>query len=70
MCNCTHHLFICVSFDNVFNSSYYIASNDGGLLVHNKLEKMWKEADMAYFEILYWHLLGGTDNNHDKFQSQ
>jgi hypothetical protein len=47
MCNCTHHVFIYVSFDDVFNSADYIAANDRGLLVNNKWEKMWKEADMA-----------------------
>jgi hypothetical protein len=25
---------------------------------------MWKEVVVVYFELLFWHLLGGTAENH------
>jgi hypothetical protein len=31
---------------------------------------MWKEAVTAYFKILFWHMLGGTEESHEKSQSQ
>jgi hypothetical protein len=32
----------------------------------NKLERIWKEAAMAKFKVLSWHLPGGTEENHEK----
>lgn len=28
-------------------------------LINNELEKAWKEAVVAYFQVLIWHLLNG-----------
>jgi hypothetical protein len=36
--------------------------------VHNKLERMWKEAIMAKFEILSWQLPIDTKENYGKPQ--
>jgi hypothetical protein len=33
------------------------------MTVNNKLERMGKEAVMAYFKVLSWHSLGGIDEN-------
>jgi hypothetical protein len=38
--------------------------------VNDELEKIWKEAVMAYFKVLSWHSPGGTEENHDKPQSE
>jgi hypothetical protein len=37
-------------------------------LIDTELEKMRKEAVMAQFELLVWHLHGRTDENHGKPQ--
>jgi hypothetical protein len=37
--------------------------------MNNELERMWKEKVMACFEILSWHLPGGTEETHEKPQS-
>jgi hypothetical protein len=34
-----------------------MASNDN-ILMNNEFERMWNEAAMAYFKLLYWHLRG------------
>jgi hypothetical protein len=31
--------------------------------MNDELEIIWKEAVMAYFEVLSWHFLGGTEEN-------
>jgi hypothetical protein len=34
-----------------------------------ELEGMWKEMIMAYFKALFWHMCGGSEENHKKSQS-
>jgi hypothetical protein len=34
--------------------------------VNNDFGRMWREAVMAYFEVLYQHLPGGTKKSHEK----
>jgi hypothetical protein len=31
--------------------------------MNDELESIWKEAVMACFKILSWHILGGTEEN-------
>jgi hypothetical protein len=38
-----------------------------GRLANNELERMWKEVIMAQFEILSWHLHGGTERNRENY---
>jgi len=33
--------------------------------MHYELGRLWKEADMVYFNVLYQHLPGGTEKNHE-----
>jgi hypothetical protein len=47
----------------------FLAPNTNGRLVNNELERMWKEGDVVYFEILYKHLSGGSEENHEQPQS-
>jgi hypothetical protein len=35
----------------------------------DELERMWMEAVMALFKVLFLHLPGGTEENHKKPQS-
>jgi hypothetical protein len=37
--------------------------------VNDALERMWKEAFVADYKVVSWHLLGGTEENHGKPQS-
>jgi hypothetical protein len=37
--------------------------------VNDELEGMWKEAVMASFKVLFCHLPGRTEENHEKPQS-
>jgi hypothetical protein len=37
--------------------------------MNNELERIWKDAVEAQFKVLYWHLCGGTEENHTKSQS-
>jgi hypothetical protein len=30
-----------------------------------ELERIWKEAVMAYFMVISWHFPGGNDENHE-----
>jgi len=34
----------------------------------NKLKIIWKEAVLAYFEVPFQYLFGGTERNHEKSQ--
>jgi hypothetical protein len=34
----------------------------------NELERIWKEAAVAWFKVLYRHLPGGTRENYEKYQ--
>jgi hypothetical protein len=34
--------------------------------VNYDLERIWKEVVVAYFDVLPWHLPGGTEVNHKK----
>jgi hypothetical protein len=34
--------------------------------VNDKLQRMWKEAAVASFKALFWHLPGGIEENHKK----
>jgi hypothetical protein len=36
-----------------------------GWQVNDELENMWKEAVVAYSNVLFKHLLGGIDKNHE-----
>jgi hypothetical protein len=36
--------------------------------MNGELERLWKEAVMAYFKILFWDLPAGTEENHKKPQ--
>jgi hypothetical protein len=36
------------------------------MIVNNEFEMIWKEAVAAWFEVLLWHLPGGTDKNTKK----
>jgi hypothetical protein len=36
-------------------------------LVNNELESFWMEVVMVYFEVLFWHLSGGTEEKHEEF---
>jgi hypothetical protein len=33
--------------------------------VNNELERMWNEEVIAKCELLFWHLLGATKENHE-----
>ena len=34
--------------------------------INDEFKYMWKEAVMAYFKVLSWHLNGGTEENHEE----
>jgi hypothetical protein len=34
--------------------------------VNDDLESVWNEAAVSYFKVLFWHLTGGTEENHEK----
>jgi hypothetical protein len=36
--------------------------------MNNGLERIWKEAVVAYLTILFWHLPGLTEKNHEKLR--
>jgi hypothetical protein len=36
------------------------------MILNNELERMWKEAVVAQFNVLSHHLLGGTEEYHNK----
>jgi hypothetical protein len=38
-------------------------------LMNNELERIWKEAEVAYFTAPPPHLPGGTEENHENSQS-
>jgi hypothetical protein len=38
--------------------------------VNSEMGKMWKEAVMALFEVLYWHLPGISEESHEKSQTE
>jgi uncharacterized protein with GYD domain len=38
-------------------------------MVHNELERIWKETVMAWFVVLSQHLPEGAEDIHDKPQS-
>jgi hypothetical protein len=38
--------------------------------VCNKLDRTWKEAIMAKFEVLFWQLPRGTQENYGKLQDK
>jgi hypothetical protein len=38
--------------------------------VNTELERIWENADVALFEVLFWHLPGGTEANYDKLSGQ
>jgi hypothetical protein len=35
-----------------------------GYLMNNEFERMWKKQVLTKFDVLTWHLPGGTDENH------
>jgi hypothetical protein len=41
------------------------AVQDIGQIKENELERIWKEAVMACFKLLSWHMPGGTTENHE-----
>jgi hypothetical protein len=36
--------------------------------MNNELERVWKEVVVAKFKILFQHLPGGTEENHEKLK--
>jgi hypothetical protein len=48
-------------FSNAFSSSDCVASKDRKI---NELERMWKEAFVAWFKIVYRNVPGGTEEKH------
>jgi hypothetical protein len=58
-------LFICGLFNDTFISSDYITLNERMM---NELERMWNEAVVAKFRVLYWNLPGKTKEIHENFQ--
>jgi hypothetical protein len=41
-----------------------------GRLKNNELKRIRKEVVMVKFNVLSWHLHGGTEENHTKLQSE
>jgi hypothetical protein len=39
-----------------------------GWQVNDELENMWKEAVVAYSKVLFKHLPGGIDKNHEQLE--
>jgi hypothetical protein len=37
-------------------------------IISDGLERMWKEAVLAYFKVLSWHSTEGIEENHKKSQ--
>jgi hypothetical protein len=33
-------------------------------MMNNELERIWKDATVAFFKALFWHLPGGTEETH------
>jgi hypothetical protein len=62
-------VFITYLFNDTVHSWDYIALNDR-MIMNIDLERMWKEAVVAWFEVLCRHLPGGTEENHQNFQSE
>jgi hypothetical protein len=60
--------FLCSLFNNTISISGYIVL-DESMPVSDELERMWKEAVMAYFKVLSRHFPGGTEENHEKPRS-
>jgi hypothetical protein len=48
-------------FSNTLSGSDYIASDEGMI---KELERIWKEASMAYFKVLSWYLPGVTEEKY------
>jgi len=44
-------------------SSVCVVSNDR-FIMYNSLRRIWKEAVVAKFEVLYWGLYGVTEESH------
>jgi hypothetical protein len=38
--------------------------------MNDELERIWKEAAVPSFKVLSQHLLGETEENHEKYQSE
>jgi hypothetical protein len=41
--------------------------SDGNMILFDKFEIMYKEAVMAYFKALSWHLIEGIENIHENY---
>lgn len=54
---------LCSLFNDAFNISYCVASKDEML---NEMERIWKEAVVAYLRYYIQHLAGWTRENHGK----
>jgi hypothetical protein len=55
-------VLICSLFNDTFSVTQdYTASNERMIG-----ERMWKEADVAQFKVISWHLPAGTEENHEK----
>jgi hypothetical protein len=52
------YIFICILFNGNVSILDDIASNY--VVMRKKFERMWKEAVVAYLEVLSMHLPGGT----------
>jgi hypothetical protein len=38
-------------------------------LMNDEIERIWKEAVLAYFKVSSWHVPGGTEENYKNCQS-
>jgi hypothetical protein len=61
--------FINGSFNDDFNISNYVRLWIR-MVVYNELEEALKEPVVAYFEVLSWHMPGGTNENHVKSRTR
>jgi hypothetical protein len=60
---------ICCIFNDTRTNADYIGSNDW-VIVNNAFEWLWKEAVVAYLNILSSHLPGQAEENNEKPQSE
>jgi hypothetical protein len=55
-------------FNNDVSNLNCIALNDW-ITANNESKRMWKEAVMASFKVLSWHLPGGAEKKHENSDS-
>jgi hypothetical protein len=52
-----------------FKISEYTQSS-GRMLANDELERIWKEVVVTYFKVIFRHLPGETEGNHENPQSR